>query len=280
MHIIILTSFEWRILLGFHRLFNFLILLQYRLDALKVTLLWFWDKVLDAWNDWPELQVKLSFVLGVLVLLQKCLYLWNKSESFQSNSQSLVTKELFFRVKLIVENIVLTVGLSLCIIIGESDFPFEERVFAFSVEFDQYESSIVVDSIMNYFYFWRETGFHLADDELFGFMMKVIVEMVHLWGIRGTIYFEGLDVFRLKRDLEVEGRGEVGKIEVLEDIFLYIILIDCAEIVESFHIFQFFTDFGPKFIRNSHNCQCRPGLWWSLFEKHSLVGDAIVVDVG
>jgi hypothetical protein len=263
----------------FHRLFNFPVLLQYRLDALKVTLLWFWDKVLDAWNDRPELQVKLSLVLVVLVLLQKCLYLWNKSESFQSNSQSLVTKELFFRVKLIVENIVLTVSLSLCIIVGESDFPFEERVFAFSIEFDEDESSIVVDSIMDDFYFWRETGFHLAYDELFGFMMKVIVEMVHLWGIRGTIDFEGLDVFRLKRDLEVEGRGEVGKIEVLEDIFLYIILIDCAKIVESFHIFQFFTDFRPKFIRNSHNCQRRPGLWWSLFEKHSLVGDAIVVDV-
>ena len=186
---------------------------------------------------------------------------------------------MFFWVELVVNQIILIMALAISIIIRKTYFSFEEGIFTFSIEFNQDQPSIVVNSVIDDFYLWRKTWLHPTDDERFILVLEVIVVWINLRGISRSVYFERFDIIGKEGDLKIEGWREIGKIEVLKNIFFDIILIDCTKVIESFNIFEFFTNFRSKLIRNSYDSQSNSSFRWSFLKKNSLIGDAIVTDI-
>lgn len=178
-----------------------------------------------------------------------------------------------------VNQIVLIMELAISIIIRKTYFSFEEGIFTFSIEFNQDQPSVVVNSVIDDFYLWRKTWLHPTDDERFILVLEVIVVWINLRGISRSVYFERFDIIGKEGDLKIEGWREVGKIEVLKNIFFDVVLIDCTKVIESFDIFEFFTNFRSKLIRNSDDSQSNSSFRWSLLKENSLIGDAIVTDI-
>ena len=63
-------------------------------------------------------------------------------------------------------------------------------------------------------------------------------------GIGWTEDLNPLNVVRWEGDIDFMGGREIPKIEGLENIFFYVLLIDSTKIVESFDILHLFTDIG------------------------------------
>ena len=181
--------------------------------------------------------------------------------------------------KFVFQDVTLTMMFSLWIIILQANNALEEWVFAFSLKPHQNQTSIVMNSFIDDFNLWRETWLHLAYCEWTSFSCKVVVVFINICCISWTKDLERIDILRLNRNVEVEGWREIGKIKVLEDIFFDVVLIDCTEVVESFHIFELFTHFRPKAIRNSDYGQWRPSLIGCFFKKLSLRCNAVVTDI-
>jgi hypothetical protein len=80
-------------------------------------------------------------------------------------------------------------------------------------------------------------------------------------------------------NFDVGGGGEEAKIEGLKDIFFDVFLLDCAEIIETFDVFESFTDFRLELAGNANDGSADAILIGCLFQELLLRRQTVIADI-
>lgn len=193
------------------------------------------------------------FLLNNFVVTKECSDLVNEDETFDGLEQSRLTEKLLFLVELIGNRVLLEMPLSLEVVIAQSHNSSKLAFLCGLFQFQQNQSTLKEHLVSMYLNTRGERRFHLRNYQLIGWICKVVVVLCYLISIWNSIHFEGLYVITGNGNLLVIGCGEEGEVELLKDIFLDIVVVDCAEIVESSDILQFFAYVRLKLAGDSHN---------------------------
>lgn len=80
-----------------------------------------------------------------------------------------------------------------------------------------------------------------------------IVVGLNLIRVRCSIDVEELDIIRLERDFNIVGARKKCVVEVLEEIFLQVRVLDCTEVVESLDIAELLAGARTEVVTDSND---------------------------
>ena len=151
------------------------------------------------------------------------------------------------------------------------------RCFAESLQLDQNQTSISINYIALYLHLWRKTWLNFGHSpETFSSFFLIFFDFIRIGGSKN---FNINYIFGIYVDLNVIGWRKESEIKRFKDIFFDVLLINCAKIVESFDVFEYFTSLRLKTCRNSNNRSVNFVLVCRIFHNVSLIRKTLITDI-
>ena len=145
--------------------------------------------------------------------------------------------------------IILMLLLTIRILIPQTYFTIECWSFWWSFNFDKNQPSNSIDNISVNLYLWRKAWLHLGDCPIISCgLFSIAFYFIRIWCSK---HLNSRNILRFDVKLNIACRWKEAKIESFEHVLLNVLLIDCAEIVESFDIFEHFASWRLEICWNS-----------------------------